>query len=204
MARDQKNSILERTHIISQAAVNVVTALALVAAGMWAIYTTSYIKQEQKISEFTLRELMQKTELSPSVRTKLSVKVNPLPHDVSTILVNVKISNQGTQMARVNLGDPALTLVPIKFHGGSPQYLKEIPLGHTRYHGAARVVGDYIDVGKGDSYDVTYLFQAPTGNYLVRFLANMEGEYYDEYLKKVSAPKGLSYSTGADKYISIP
>lgn len=117
----------------------------------------------------------------------------------------VTISNQGTQVARVILNNSALSLVEVEFEEGWPRFVAERSIGDTRYRGVSKVVHDYIDVGAGESYEVSYIFQVhKSGHYLVRFLAAMEGDHYDEFKRKVNAPLAMQYSTGADQYVVIP
>lgn len=65
LADAKSHGRLESIHLFSQIALNAVTVIAVALGGLWVLVNTVYIKQEQEISSFTLRELRQKTAQAP-------------------------------------------------------------------------------------------------------------------------------------------
>ncbi|WP_347929183.1 hypothetical protein [Pseudomonas helvetica] len=191
-------------NLLSQTILNYVTVLGIVIGGIWIAFNVIYVKQEQEIASYTLRELKQKTSLAPHVRSKVTATVSPKSDAPSTVQVRVELSNQGTAASRVILDNFALSVTGIAFKEGIPLYLTEVPVGSTRFKGNFRQVGDFIDIGAGETYDISYIFQlSAPGTYLIRFLANMDSPYLKEYKQKVGTPAYSEYSTGDDTYISI-
>lgn len=193
-----------RRNLLSQTILNYVTVLGIVVGGIWIAFNVFYVKQEQEIASYTLRELQQKTALAPHIRSKITATVLPEPDLPSTVQVRVELSNQGTDASRVILDNLALSVTGIAFKGGIPRYLIEVPIGSTRFKGSFRQVGDFIDIGAGETYAISYIFQlSAPGTYLIRFLANMDSPYLKDYKQKVGTPVYSEYSTGDDTYITI-
>lgn len=193
-----------RRNLLSQTILNYVTVLGIVVGGIWIAFNVIYVKQEQEIASYTLRELQQKTALAPHIRSKVTATVLPEPDLPSTVQVRVELSNQGTDASRVALDNLALSVTGITFEGGIPRYLTEVPIGSTRFKGSFRQVGDFIDIGAGETYAISYIFQlSAPGTYLIRFLANMDSPYLKEYKQKVGTTVYSEYSTGDDTYITI-
>lgn len=201
-----KNDDLARKQIISQIALNCVSILAVLIGGVWIAFNALYVKQEKQISAYTLRELEQKTNLAPHVRAKVNATIGESQGAPGSIVqVLVELSNQGTEAQRVILDNGALSIAGIVFFGSVPQFIGEIPMGVTRFKGVMRQVGDFIDIGAGETYDISYIFRLKSpGTYLVRFLAKMESPYLEEYKQKVGTPALQNYSVGDDQYITIP
>lgn len=196
---------LVRRHLKTQIGLNYVSILAVLIGGIWIAFNTLYVKQERQISAYTLRELEQKTNLAPHLKSKVIASVStPESGGASTIQVRVELSNQGTDVQRVILDNGALSVTAVIFQGGAPLFIGEVPMGSTRFKGVLRQVGDFIDVGAGETYDISYIFQLNSpGTYLVRFLAKMQSPYLEEYKHKVGAPEMQDYSVGDDQYITI-
>jgi hypothetical protein len=193
-----------RRNLLSQTILNYVTVLGIVVGGIWIAFNVIYVKQEQEIASYTLRELQQKTALTPHIRSKVTTTVLPEPDLPSTVQVRVELSNQGTDASRVILDNLALSVTGITFEEGIPRYLAEVPIGNTRFKGSFRQVGDFIDIGAGETYAISYIFQlSAPGTYLIRFLANMDSPYLKEYKQKVGTTVYSEYSTGDDTYITI-
>ena len=193
-----------RRNLLSQTILNYVTVLGIVVGGIWIAFNVFYVKQEQEIASYTLRELQQKTALAPHIRSKVTATVLPEPDLPSTVRVRVELSNQGTDASRVVLDNLALSVTGITFQEGIPRYLTEVPIGSTRFKGSFRQVGDFIDIGAGETYAISYIFQlSAPGTYLIRFLANMDSPYLKDYKQKVGTPVYSKYSTGDDTYITI-
>jgi hypothetical protein len=191
-------------NLLSQTILNYVTVLGIVIGGIWIAFNVIYVKQEQEIASYTLQELKQKTSLAPHVRSKVTATVSPKSDAPSTVQVRVELSNQGTAASRVILDSFALSVTGIAFKEGTPRYLTEVPVGGTRFKGNFRQVGDFIDIGAGETYDISYIFQlSAPGTYLIRFLANMDSPYLKEYKQKVGTPAYSNYSTGDDTHITI-
>lgn len=191
-------------NLLSQTILNYVTVLGIVVGGIWIAFNVFYVKQEQEIASYTLRELQQKTALAPHIRSKVTATVLPEPDLPSTVRVRVELSNQGTDASRVVLDNLALSVTGITFERGIPRYLTEVPIGSTRFKGSFRQVGDFIDIGAGETYAISYIFQlSAPGTYLIRFLANMDSPYLKEYKRRVGTTGYSEYSTGDDTYISI-
>ena len=200
------NDSLTKKHVISQIALNCVSILAVLIGGVWIAFNTIYVKQEQQISAYTLRELEQKTNLVPHVRSKVNATVSQSQgQEGSTVQVRVELSNQGTEAQRVFLENGALSITAVIFLGNLPQFIGEIPMGSTRFKGVLRHMEDYIDICAGETYDISYIFRLNSpGTYLVRFLAKMESPYLEDYKRKVGTRAQHEYSVGDDQYITIP
>lgn len=78
-------------------------------------------------------------------------------------------------------------------------------MGSTRFEGVLRQVGKFLDIGAGETYDISYIFRLRSpGTYLVRFLAKMQSPYLDRYKEQVGTPALQDYSVGDDQYITVP
>lgn len=201
-----KHEGLVRKQLVSQIALNCVSILAVLIGGVWIAFNALYVKQEQQISAYTLRELEQKTNLAPHVRSKVTATVGePQGNAGSIVQERVELSNQGTDAQRVILDNGALSVSGIVFMDSMPQFIGEIPMGSTRFEGVLRQVGKFVDIGAGETYDISYIFRLRSpGTYLVRFLAKMQSPYLDRYKEQVGTPALQDYSVGDDQYITVP
>lgn len=195
----------EKHYTISHMILNYVTIVALLIGGVWVVFNVLYVKQEKSIAEFTLRELQQKTNLMPHIRSKVTTNIKTQEQGASIVQVRVELSNLGSEAQRVFLDDGALSVIKIEFKDGLPQYQSERTVGKTRYKGQLRQIQNYLDLGAGETYELSFIFQIEdAGTYLVRFLAVMNSPYLEKYKNKVAMPAGYDYSTGEDQYIIIP
>ncbi|EGH71123.1 hypothetical protein [Pseudomonas syringae] len=97
-----KHEDLARKQLISQIALNCVSILAVLIGGVWIAFNALYVKQEKQISAYTLRELEQKTNLAPHVKSKVTATVGEAQGNAGSIVqVRVELSNQGTDAQRV-------------------------------------------------------------------------------------------------------
>lgn len=190
---------LHRSQIIN----NVLTSIAAIFVGAWACYSALYVKQEKKVTEYTLKELALKTEKAPHVETKLETILEPLADGQYLLQVNVILSNHGNRETRVDLDNESLSLVPVIFNDGHPSFQNPVNLSTGRYPGSPhRVALNWIDIGASETYSLSYVHTLRTpGTYLIHFMSLNGSEPQARTDHFTSLP--IKYAVGADKYITI-
>lgn len=201
---ESRQGRLEKWHLIVQIAAQVTTIVAAIAVGVWAVYSTFYVKKEQLITEYTLKELAQKTAREPHIQARIDATLKPLDTDNSLLQVKVTLSNPGNLEGKVLLDDVALTLVPVSFSGGDPVYQSPVSLMSGRYAGPLqRLVLPFVNIGAGENYELTFIHRINTpGTYLIRFLA-LNDTAGQEKQHSVSDLPPYRYSVGADQYVVV-
>ncbi|EKZ5285681.1 hypothetical protein REV77_003271 [Klebsiella aerogenes] len=197
-------SRLEKIHLVVQIAAQITTIAAAIAVGAWAFYSTFYVKKEQLVTEYTLKELAQKTIREPHIQARIDATIQPLDPDGSLLQVKVTLSNPGSLEGKVLLDDAALTLVPVSFSEGSPIYQSPVSLMSGRYAGPLqRLVLPFVNIGAGENYELMFIHRINTpGTYLIRFLAlNDTGRQEKQHFESGQVP--YWYSVGADQYVVI-
>ncbi|EPO4101503.1 hypothetical protein [Klebsiella aerogenes] len=113
-------SRLEKIHLVVQIAAQITTIAAAIAVGAGAFYSTFYVKKEQLVTEYTQRELAQKTTREPHIQARIDATIQPLDPEGSLLQVKVTLSNPGSLEGKVLLDDAALMLVPVSFLKAPP------------------------------------------------------------------------------------
>ncbi|MDH0729228.1 hypothetical protein N5F23_24945 [Pseudomonas sichuanensis] len=195
---------IEETHIRVQIASQIMTMIAAIAVAIWGIYSTNYIKKEREITEYTLKELHQKTTQAPHIQAKVDPTVRPFAGDRNLLEVKITLSNSGNKASKVLLDENALTLVPVEFVNGEPRYQPPINLISGRYVGnLARIPLRFVNVGPGETYEITFVHNIKNpGVYLIHFLA-LNGIEPSEEERSAAGGLPYKYSVGADQYLIV-
>lgn len=197
-------SKIEKIHLGTQILAQATTIIAAIVVAVWGYYSTVYVKKEKEVTEYTLKEMDQKTTQKPHVQAKVESTVQPLMDGQNLLQVKVVLSNVGNKESEVILDDYALTLVPVTFDGGEPIFQKPINLLSGRYAGTLnRLPLRFVNVGAGESYELTFVQNLENpGIYLIHFLAlNGIDPPPEDFLIKSGVP--YKYSVGADQYVVV-
>lgn len=197
-------SKIEKIHLGAQILAQTTTIIAAIVVAMWGYYSTVYVKKEKEVTEYTLKELEQKTTQKPHIQAKVESLVQPLTDGQNLLQVKVILSNLGNKESKVTLDDDALTLVPVEFAEGKPIYQKPINLLSGRYAGTLnRAPLRFVNVGAGESYEITFVQNLENpGIYLIHFLAlNGIDPPAEDFLITSGVP--YHYSVGADQYLVV-
>ncbi|WP_422404011.1 hypothetical protein [Pseudomonas sp. GZD-209] len=197
-------SKIEKVHLGVQILAQATTIIAAIVVAVWGYYSTVYVKKEKEVTEYTLKELEQKTTQKPHIQAKVESTVQPLLDGQNLLQVKVIISNLGNKESKVTLDDDALTLVPVAFAEGKPIYQKPINLLSGRYAGTLnRAPLRFVNVGAGESYEITFVQNLENpGIYLIHFLAlNGIDPPAEEFLITGGVP--YKYSVGVDQYVVV-
>lgn len=198
------HSKIEKIHLGTQILAQVTTIVAAIVLAIWAYYSTIYVKKEKEVTEYTLKELDQKTTQKPHIQAKVESTVQPLVDGKNLLLVRVILSNIGSKESRVTLDDNALVLVPVAFTEGAPVYKAPISLQSGRYGGTpARIPLNFVDVGAGESYEITFAHKLEkSGVYLVHFLA-LNGVNPPATDQSIASFIPYQYAIGVDEYVVV-
>ncbi|SDZ61700.1 hypothetical protein [Pseudomonas sp. NFIX28] len=197
-------SKIEKVHLGTQILAQATTIIAAIIVAMWGYYSSMYVKKEKEVTEYTLKDLNQKTTQKPHIQAKVESTVQPLMDGQHLLQVKVILSNLGNKESKVTLDDDALTLVPVTFTEGKPIYQKPINLLSGRYSGTPnRTPLTFVNVGAGESYELTFVQNLETpGIYLIHFLAlNGIDPTAEDFLITGGVP--YKYSVGADQYVVV-
>ncbi|WP_085606867.1 MULTISPECIES: hypothetical protein [unclassified Pseudomonas] len=197
-------SKIEKIHLGSQILAHATTIIAAIVVAVWGYYSTVYVKKEKEVTEYTLKELDQRTTQKPHIQAKVESSVQPLMDGQNLLQVKVILSNLGNKESKVTLDDDALTLVPVAFAEGKPIYKKPISLLSGRYAGTLnRAPLQFVNVGAGESYEITFVQKIEnSGIYLIHFLAlNGISPSKDDLFITGGVP--YQYSIGADQYVVV-
>jgi len=192
------SSKMEKLHLGSQVLSNCTTFIAAIVLGVWGLYSTFYVNKVSEVTEYTLQDWKNRTNLKPHIQAKVETDLEDVGDSKKLLKVVITLSNSGDQESRVSLDEQSISLVPVGFEDGSPRFLAPKNLADGRYNGTLnRMALDWVDIGSGESYELTYvhLISHP-GTYLVHFLSHNGLE-----LKGSSLP--IKYTVGADKYIVV-
>ncbi|HAY0636813.1 hypothetical protein [Serratia rubidaea] len=197
-------STIEKVHIVFQVFLQVLATSAAIAVGIWGYYSAVYVNKEKEVTEYTLKELEQKTKQVPHIQAKINSTVQPIGNGLNLLQVKVILSNLGNKESKIFLDDEALTLVPVSFSKGNPLYQQPISLSTGRYTGTShRLVLPFINIGSGESYELTFVHSLKeSGTFLIHFLAlnGISPQGTESFDSEASLYK---YSVGADNYIVI-
>ena len=197
-------SKIEKLHIGVQILAQATTIIGAIVVDIWGYYSTVYVKKEQQITDYTLKELDQKTTQKPHIQAKVEATMESLIDGQHMLQIKVTLSNLGNKESKVTLDDNALTLVPVVFAEGKPAYRKPTNLLTGRYAGTLnRAPLEFVNVGAGETYELTFVHTLETpGIYLIHFLA-LNG--IDPTAEEVRMMVGLpyKYSIGADQYVVV-
>ncbi|VVO01073.1 hypothetical protein PS718_02669 [Pseudomonas fluorescens] len=197
-------SKMEKVHLGVQILAQATTVIAAFVIAVWGYYSTVYVKKEKEVTEYTLKELHQKTTQKPHIQAKVESTVQRLADGQKLLLVRVILSNLGNKESKVTLDNDALTLVPVTFAEGRPIYQKPTNLLSGRYPGTFnRAPLRFVNVGAGESYEITFVQKLENpGIYLIHFLA-LNG--IDPPTEEFSVTGGLpyKYSVGVDQYVVV-
>lgn len=197
-------SKIEKVHLGSQILAQATTIIAAIVVAVWGYYSTVYVKKEKEVTEYTLKEMDQKTTQKPHIQAKVESTVQTLMEGQNLLQVKVILSNLGNKESKVTLDDDALTLVPVTFADGKPLFQKPINLLSGRYAGTLnRAPLRFVNVGAGESYEITFVQSLEnSGIYLIHFLAlNGIDPPADDLLIKGGVP--YKYSVGVDQYVVV-
>lgn len=195
---------IEKIHIVVQTLTQATTFIAAVVVAWWGYYSTVYVKKEKEVTEYTLKDLRQKTAQQPHIQVKVKPTVLPLADGERLIQIGVTLSNLGNIQSKVTLDDNSLTLVPVVFDHGRPTYRKPINLLPGRYAGTFnRAPLGFVNVGAGESYELTFVHKLESpGTYLIHFLAlNGIDPPAEDFLVKSGV--SYNYAVGADHYLVL-
>ena len=197
-------SKIEKVHLGFQILAKATTIIAAIVVAVWGYYSTVYVNKEKEVTEYTLKNLIQKTTQKPHIQAKVESVVQPLMEGQNLLQVKVVLSNLGNKDRKVILDDDALTLVPVTFAAGKPIYQKPINLLSGRYAGTLnRAPLRFVNVGAGESYEITFVHNLDKpGIYLIHFLAlNGIDPSPEDLLITGGVP--YQYSVGADRYVLV-
>lgn len=197
-------SKIEKIHIAVQILAQTTTIIAAIVIAVWGYYSTVYVKKEKEVTEYTLKELDQKTTQKPHIQAKVESTIQPLGDGQNLLQVKVTLSNLGNKESKVTLDEDALTLVPVAFAEGRPTYQNPINLLSGRYAGTLnRAPLRFVNVGAGESYEITFVQNVENpGIYLIHFLAlNGIDPTAEDFLITGGVP--YKYSVGADQYVVV-
>ncbi|MBK5407843.1 hypothetical protein JFU58_04715 [Pseudomonas sp. TH34] len=197
-------SKIEKIHLGSQILAQAMTIIAAIVVAVWGYYSTVYVKKEKEVTEYTLKEMDQRTTQKPHIQVKVESTVQPLMDGQNLLQVKVILSNLGNKESKVTFDDDALTLIPVAFANGKPLYQKPINLLSGRYAGTLnRAPLRFVNVGAGESYEITFVRNLENpGIYLIHFLAlNGIEPSPEDFLITGGVP--YKYSVGADQYLVV-
>ncbi|WP_198138662.1 hypothetical protein [Achromobacter piechaudii] len=178
--------------------------IAAIVVAVWAYYSTVYVKKEREITEYTLKELEQKTSQRAHIQAKVESSVKKLPDGGNLVVVQVNLFNLGAKESRVILDEHALVLVPVIFVEGKPTFQSSVSLQSGRYTGSlARMPLNFVDVGAGESHEFTFVqkIEKP-GIYLIHFLALNDAKRPVETFS-ISGLPPYRYAVGVDQYLIV-
>src|ERR1700712_1303276 len=164
-------SKIERIHLGSQILAQAMTIIAAIVVAVWGYYSTVYVKKEKEVTEYTLKEMDQRTTQKPHIQARVESTVQPLMDGQNLLQVKVTLSNVGNKESKVTFDNDALTLIPVAFADGRPLFQKPINLISGRYAGTLnRAPLRFVNVGAGESYEITFVqtLENP-GIYLIHF-----------------------------------
>lgn len=195
---------VERLHLFIQIFTQVTTVIVAIVVGFWGYYSTIYVKKEKEVTEYTLKELEQRTTQTPHIQAKFRTNVQPLDNGLRMLQIKVMLSNLGNKESRVSLDDDSLTLIPVEFSKGNPIFKTPVNLLAGRYSGTLnRMPLNFVDIGPGENYELTFVHSLnSSGVFLIHFLA-LNGIKPSE--NKFSSTESIpfKYSVGMDDYIII-
>ncbi|WAI81016.1 MULTISPECIES: hypothetical protein [Achromobacter] len=197
-------SKIEKIHLGTQILTHTMTIIAAVVVAVWGYYSTVYVKKEREVTEYTLKELEQKTAQRPHIQAKVETTVQKLMEGGNLVAIKVTLFNLGNQESRVTLDEHSLVLVPVVFVEGKPNYQSSTTLQSGRYAGSlARIPLNFVDVGAGESHEITFVqkIEKP-GVYLIHFLALNGVNPPAEVFSNADVPL-YRYAVGADKYLVV-
>ncbi|SFX07527.1 hypothetical protein [Pseudomonas sp. NFACC36] len=197
-------SKIERVHICVQILAQATTIIAAIVVAVWGWYSTLYVTKQKEVTDYTLKEMNQKTTQKPHIQAKVESTIQPLTGGENLLQVRVILSNLGNKESKVILDDDSLTLVPVAFADGKPLYQKPIGLVSGRYSGSLnRAPLKFVDIGENESYEITFVHHLEhPGVYLIHFLAlNGTAPSSEDLLIKSGIP--YKYSVGADQYVIV-
>jgi len=202
--KDSSSRRVKCVHLWIQVITQITTIIATIVVGLWGYYSTIYVKKEKEVTEYTLKELKQKTTQTPHIQVKVDSIVQPIENGQKLLQIKVTLSNLGTKESRVTLDDDTLTLIPIKFIEGKPAFQEPINLLSGRYTGTLnRMPLQFVNIGAGESYELTFVHSlSSAGTFLIHFLA-LNGISPSE--NELSATNGIpyKYSVGVDEYLIV-
>lgn len=195
---------IEKIHLWTQILTQATTMIAAIVVAVWGYYSTVYVKKEREVTEYTLKELEQKTTQRSHIKAKMEATVKKLPDGWNLVVVQVTLSNLGNKESRVTLDEHALALVPVIFEEGKPTYQSSISLQSGRYAGSlARTPLNFVDVGAGEIHEFTFVQKIENpGVYLVHFLA-LNGENLPMETFHISDAPPYRYAVGVDQYLVV-
>lgn len=195
---------IEKAHITIQIIAQIFTIVAAIAVAIWGLYSTIYVKKEKLFTEYTLKELDQKTTQKPHIQAKVESTIQPLAAGQNLLQIKVIISNIGNKESKVSLDKDALSLVPVVFNEGEPRYKKPIYLLNGRYLGTLnRTPLNFINIGAGESYEVTFVHVVENpGVYLIHLLA-LNGIEPTEKDSGMTGGLPFQYAVGVDQYVVV-
>lgn len=197
-------SKIEKIHLVSQIFAQAMTIIAAIVVAVWGYYSTVYVKKEKEVTEYTLKDMDQRTTQKPHIQAKVETTVQPMMDGQNLLQVKVILSNLGNKESKVTFDDDALTLIPVAFANGKPLYQKPIDLLSGRYAGTLnRAPLRFVNVGAGESYEITFVQSLENpGIYLIHFLAlNGIEPSQEDFL--ITGGVHYKYSVGADQYLVV-
>ncbi|EOC1351429.1 hypothetical protein ACTV70_002874 [Cronobacter dublinensis] len=202
-----KKKTLRKVHVFNfwiQPVAQLITIITTIVVGVWGCYSTIHIKKEKEITDYTLKELKQKTTQTPHIQAKIQPIIERGDGGLIILVVKVTLSNLGNKESRVTFDDNSLALIPVELSHGKPVFEESINLLSGRYTGNLhRLPLPFVDIGAGETYEFTFAHGInKTGTYLIHFLA-LNGIAPSQEV--ISATNGLhyKYSVGADEYLVI-
>lgn len=183
---------------------DIVSIIAAICVGVWAIYS-SVIKNEERKADLEVLALEQNTNISPQLSTSISIdQVSNL--DINKVYaIYITLKNTGEEDARVYLDKESLLMAEVEPQVNGVQYNNVRYLGDTRFTGASKIIGPFLDIGANESYDLAYLAtMKEPGIYLIRFLSKISSAAVDKRkMQNLGDNTFISYSVGIDRYLSV-
>jgi hypothetical protein len=197
-------SKIEKVHLGTQILTQTTTIIAAAVVAVWGYYSTVYVKKEREVTQYTLKELEQKTTQKSHIQASVVSTVQKMPDGWNLVVIRVTLSNLGNKEGRVTLDEHALTLVPVNFAEGKPTYRSSISLQSSRYAGSlARIPMNFVDVGAGESHEITFVQKIDEpGVYLIHFLALNGVDPPAEIVSNSDLPR-YRYAVGVDEYLVV-
>lgn len=194
---------IDKLLLCSQVLSNFTTFIAAIVLGVWGFYSTFYVNKVKEVTEYTLEDWKHRTSLKPHIQAKVETSLEQISEGKHLLKIVVTLSNLGERESRVTLDDQSVSIVPVAFDDGIPEFQSPINLANGRYTGTVnRLALDWIDIGSGESYELTYAYLlSEAGTYLVHFLSHNGSSPEKGEAGVFALP--YKYSVGADKYVVV-
>jgi hypothetical protein len=198
----KKNSKLSILEIIS-ASKDVVSILAAICVGIWAIISVKTLNEE-RIADLKVIELEQKIEKKSHLNSTMELKAHSINSNERVIQIVVTVTNNGNEFSRLDLDNRALSISKVIFKESGTEYGDTTYIGNSRFSGNSKFVLPYLDIGSKENYRLNFITKvSKPGIYLVRFLSKKLGNSTIKHKSITDTPNYVNFYTGVDDYIVV-